>query len=159
MKGVSDRAILCKARLVEHAITGDKIPLGADLCYKMPKSIDPHSANVGPRWVHGPPLRVKTRAATVRELSTGPPTRAVLSSPDSATEAPCLAFPTPPAPTKLVPCWDAALFLLGQTPPLRVKIHAARVFKSSQSPLTIAVLPSPDSAIEAPCRAFPAVKA
>jgi hypothetical protein len=70
-----------------------------------------------------------------------------------------LAFPTPPAPTKLVPCWDAALFLLGQTPPLRVKIHAARVFKSSQSPLTIAVLPSPDSAIEAPCRAFPAAPA
>jgi hypothetical protein len=49
---------------------------------------------------------------------------AVLPSSDNATEAPCLAFPTAPLPTSLLPCWV-------QTPLLRVKTHAAPVFEVS----------------------------
>ena len=64
-------------------------------------------------WVQTPLLRVKTHAAPVFQLSKGPPTMAVLPSADSATEAPCLALPTAPLPTSLLPCWV-------QTPPLRV---------------------------------------
>ena len=69
---------------------------------------------------------------------------AVLPSADSATEMPCSAAPTAPVPTSFVPCWV-------QTPPLRVKTHAAPVKLLSRYPPTMAVLPSADSATEMPC--------
>ena len=74
----------------------------------------------------------------------GPPTMAVLPSADSATERPCAAFPTASVPTSLLPCWV-------QTPPLRVKTHAAPVYELSPGPPTMAVLPSADSATDQPC--------
>ena len=73
---------------------------------------------------------------------------AVLPSEDSATEEPCPALPTAPAPTSLLRCWV-------QTPLLRVKTHAAPLFQLSKGPPTMAVLPSSDSATEAPCVALP----
>src|ERR1700750_2138218 len=39
-------------------------------------------------------------------LSRGPPTMAVLPLADSATEAPCSAFPTAPVPTSFGPCCE-----------------------------------------------------
>ena len=48
---------------------------------------------------------------------------------------------TTPVPTSFAPCWL-------QTPPLRVKTHAAPLNPLSRYPPTIAVLPSPDSATE-----------
>jgi hypothetical protein len=62
-------------------------------------------------------------AAPVSELSKGAPTKAVLPSPDSATDQPCCSgwgLPTAPVPTSLRPCWV-------QTPLLRVKTHVAPV--------------------------------
>jgi hypothetical protein len=108
----------------------------------------PVPTSLVPCWVQTPPLWMNTQAAPADELSTGPPTMAVLPSPDSATEVPCRALPTAPVPTSLVPCWV-------QTPPLRVKTHAAPARELSLSPPTIAVLPSADSATEVPWRAFP----
>jgi len=64
-------------------------------------------------WVQTPLLRVKTHAAPLSTLSADPPTMAVLPSAESATETPCLAFPTAPLPTSFLPCWV-------QTPLLRV---------------------------------------
>src|SRR5271168_4922509 len=49
-----------------------------------------------PCGVHTPPLRVNTHAAPALELSSGPPTMAVLPSADSATEKPCPAAPLVP---------------------------------------------------------------
>ena len=74
-------------------------------------------------------------------LSEIPPTITVLPSADNASEEPCRAFPTAPAPTSLLPCWV-------QTGPLRVKIHAAPLEELSRGPLMMAVLPSADSATE-----------
>jgi hypothetical protein len=68
---------------------------------------------------------------------------AVLPSPDSATDWPWAAAPTAPVPTSFEPCWV-------QTPPLRVKTHAAPVFKLSPGPPTMAVSPSADSATDTP---------
>ena len=73
---------------------------------------------------------------------------AVLPSADSATETPCLAFPTAPVPTSLLPCWV-------QTPPLRVKTHAAPTYELSKGPPTMAVLPSSDRATEKPWPSAP----
>jgi hypothetical protein len=56
------------------------------------------------RWVQAPLLRVKTHAAPVLELSSGPPTMAVLPSADSATEKPWVAPPTASVPTSFGPC-------------------------------------------------------
>src|SRR3974377_2240236 len=75
-------------------------------------------------WFQTPPLRVKTHAAPMYELSSTPPTMAVLPSADSATETPWAAFPTAPVPTSLLPCWV-------HTPPLRLKTHAAPAFELS----------------------------
>ncbi len=97
---------------------------------------------------HTPPLRVKTHAAPW-EPSSGPPTIAVLPSAEIATELPCRAAPTAPAPTSLVPCCD-------HTPALRVKIHAAPVAPLSVGPPTMAVFPSAEIATEAPIWAAPA---
>ena len=76
---------------------------------------------------------------------------AVLPSADSATEAPCLASPTAPLPTSLLPCWV-------QTPLLRVKTHAAPMILLSASPPAMAVLPSAESATDQPCSASPTAK-
>src|ERR1700720_4776840 len=77
-----------------------------------------------PCWVQTPPLRMKTHAAPFAS-SPNPPTTAVLPSADSATEMPCSAGPTAPAPTSFLPCWV-------HTPPLRVKTHAAPVSELSR---------------------------
>src|SRR6266404_3623375 len=64
-----------------------------------------------PCCIQAPLLRVKTHAAPVAwsfcKLSSGPPTRAVLPSDDSATDHPCRAppaTPTAPVPTSFGPC-------------------------------------------------------
>src|SRR5215469_1437023 len=78
--------------------------------------IAPVPTSLGPCWVHVPPLRIKTHAAPVVELSSFAPTMAVSPSAESATEVPWRAYPTAPVPTSLLPCWR-------HTPPLRVKTH------------------------------------
>ncbi len=60
----------------------------------------------------------KTHAAPIKELSSGPPTMAVVPSAEIATEVPCRAYPTAPVPTSLLPCCD-------HTPPLRLNTQAA----------------------------------
>ena len=63
---------------------------------------------------------------------------------DIATEQPWKAPVLPlaaPVPTSFDPCWD-------QTPPLRVKTHAAPMSPLSSNPPTMAVLPSADRAME-----------
>ena len=103
-----------------------------------------------PCWVQTLLLRVKTHVAPVFKLSPGPPTMAVLPSAESATDEPWAAGwgPTAPVPISLLPCWV-------QTPPLRVKTHAAPAFELSLGPPTMAVLPSADSATEKPWKAAP----
>src|SRR6516225_9793657 len=59
----------------------------------------PVPTSLFPCWVHTPPLRVNTHTAPALPLSYGPPTMAVLPSPDSATERPCPTCPAPPPPT------------------------------------------------------------
>src|SRR5262245_38555481 len=86
----------------------------------------------------------KTHAAPALPLSKGPPTMAVLPSPDNATDRPWSPDPTAPVPTSLLPCCV-------QTPLLRVKTHAAPVKLLSVPPPIMAVLPSPDSETETPC--------
>src|SRR5580700_6936218 len=81
----------------------------------------PVPTSLAPCWVQTPPLRVKTHAAPSWLLSPYPPTIAVLPSAESATDQPWSAAPTAPLPTSLAPCWV-------QTPPLRVKTHAAPVW-------------------------------
>src|SRR5262249_55030062 len=67
-------------------------------CWALP--IAPVPTNLLPCWLQTPPLRVKTQAAPTPELlpalklSSGPPTMAVLPSPDSAADRPCMASPT-----------------------------------------------------------------
>src|SRR6516225_10590172 len=92
-----------------------------------------------PCCLQTPSLRLKTHAAPVLPLSDHPPTMAVLPSADSATDIPWRALPTAPVPTSFSPCCV-------QTPPLRVKTHAA----SARHPPTMAVLPSADSATDVP---------
>jgi hypothetical protein len=67
---------------------------------------------------------------------------AVLPSAERPTEKACLAFPSAPMPTSLLPCWV-------HTPLLRVKIHAAPVLELSYGEPKIAVLPSAERATEA----------
>src|SRR6516164_3657679 len=67
----------------------------------LPTALPPTS--LVPCWLHTPPARVKTHAAPSRELSSNPPTMAVLPSPDSATDQPCAAAPTAPVPTSFGP--------------------------------------------------------
>ena len=74
---------------------------------------------------------------------------AVLPSADSATDIPCPSgnggspARSAPVPTSLSPCCV-------QTPPLRVNTQAAPVVLLSLGPPTMAVLPSADSATDAP---------
>src|SRR5262249_7957448 len=89
-----------------------------------------------------PPLRVNPHAASAPQL----PTMAVLPSAESATDIP---WPggnggsPPPLPTSLLPCCI-------QTSPLRVNTHAAPIVLLSLGPPTIAALPSPERATDAP---------
>src|SRR5258708_37310376 len=74
-----------------------------------------------PCCVQTPPLRGNTHAAPVVLLSLGPPTMAVLPSPDRATDAPWVHNPPPYSlvvPTSLLPCCL-------QAPPRRVITHPA----------------------------------
>ena len=77
----------------------------------------------------------KTHAAPVAApgdgLSSGPPTRAVLPSAESATETPCPARPIAPVPISLLPCWV-------HKPLLRVKTHAAPTTPLLGSELSLA---------------------
>src|SRR5271165_3576566 len=114
-----------------------------------PLSAAPVLISLLPCCVQTPALRVNTHAAPAaprpngtdpaRALSLGPPTMAVLPSADSATDMPWRALPTAPVPTSFLPCCV-------QTLPLRVNTHAA----SARHPPTMAVLPSADSATDAP---------
>src|SRR5262245_38962170 len=107
------------------------------------------------------PLRVNTHAAPIVLLSLGPPTMAVLPSPERATDAPWDHKPPPYSlvvPTSLPPCCL-------QTPPLRVNTHAAPVGPTrggrsrsallGPGPPTMAVLPSADSATDIPWLVLP----
>src|SRR5262245_22903871 len=89
-----------------------------------------------------------THAVPTLLLSAFPPTTAVFPSADIATEAPCCAGSTAPAPTSLVPRWL-------HTPPLRVHTHAAPAIPLSPYPPTTAVFPSAVTATEFPCFAAP----
>src|SRR5450830_1504687 len=73
---------------------------------------------------------------------------AVLPSAERDTEKPCLAIPTAPEPTSLVPCWV-------QTPALLVQTHAAPALLLSTYPPTMAVLPSAERDTETPWLAVP----
>src|SRR5438105_575498 len=98
-------------------------------------------------------LRVNTHAAPVaprpkganrsHRLSPGPPKIAVLPSADNATDVPWQALPTASVPTSFLPCCV-------QTPPLRENTHAAPRLRLSLGPPTMVVLPSPDTATDAP---------
>src|ERR1043165_8669129 len=93
--------------------------------------------------------------AQLRKVSLSPmghqarPRTAVLPSADKATDVPWRALPPAPLPTNFFPCCV-------QTPPERVKIHAAPMLLLSAGPPTMAVLPSPDNATTMPWRALPA---
>ena len=88
------------------------------------------------------PLRVNTHTPSVLH----PPTMAVLPSAETATHIPWpggnAASPAP-LPTSLLPCCV-------QPSLLRVKTHAAPVVRLSLGPPTMAVLPSADTATDAP---------
>src|SRR5271157_4983912 len=116
-------------------------------CVAFPTALLPTS--LSPCWVHTPPERVNTQAAPAPPLSPGPPTTAMLPSAESATEEPCVAFPTAPEPASLPPCWVHTL-------PERVKTHAAPARLLSSGPPTMAVLPSADRATDCPaCAPLP----
>src|SRR5262249_33159582 len=78
------------------ADTATEIPWRAGPAAALPTSLEPS-------WLHTPPLRVHTHAAPTPPLSLNPPTTAVFPSADTATEIPCLATPTAPAPTRRPP--------------------------------------------------------
>src|SRR5215475_11244002 len=88
------------------------------------------------------PLRVNTHAASVPH----PPTMAVLPSAETATDIP---WPSgnggspAPLPMSLLPCCV-------QTSPLRAHTHADPVVRLSLGPPTMAVLPSAETATDAP---------
>src|SRR5262245_31978347 len=96
-----------------------------------------------PCWLQALPLRVNTHAPSASH----PPMMAVLPSAESATDIP---WPgrnggsPAPLPTSLLPCCV-------QTPPLRVNTHTAPVVLLSLGPPMMAVLPSADTATDAPC--------
>src|SRR6185312_6111986 len=99
-------------------------------------------------WLHMSLLRVTTHTAPAAELSSHPPTIAVLPSAESATEVPCWGVPTPPVPTSFWP-------FCCHRPLARVNTHAAPVLVSSSEPPMIAVLPSADSPTDVASAAAP----
>src|SRR5580765_1605784 len=92
------------------------------------------------------PRRTNTQTAPAPLLSSGPPTMAVLPSPESATELPCCSMPTG-LPTSFA-CWD-------HVSPLNANTHVAPRLPLSALPPTMAVFPSADIATETPCFAAP----
>src|ERR1700690_188316 len=77
-----------------------------------------------------------------------PPTIAVLPSDERLTELPWYTLAPPaPVPTSLPPCCV-------QTSPLRVNTHAAPILLLSSGSPMIAVLPSPERAVELPNSVF-----
>src|SRR6266550_2715749 len=95
-----------------------------------------------PCWLQTPPLRVNTHAPSAPH----PPTMAVLPSAESATDIPWPrgnAGSPAPLPTSLLPCCV-------HTSPLRENTHAAPRLQLSLGPPTMVVLPSPDTATDAP---------
>ena len=80
-----------------------------------------------PCWVQTPPLRVNTHAAPAVELSAWPPTMRGVAVGRTARRRALPGVPTARVPTSFDPCWV-------QTPPLRVKTHAA--------PVVVSCLPS-----------------
>src|SRR4029078_9593865 len=116
------------------------------------------ATNFWPSCIQTAPVRVNTHAApggptpkglALSDGSSGPPRPAVLPSADKATDVPWRALPAAALPTNFLPCCV-------QTPPERVKIHAAPMLLLSAGPPTMAVLPSPDNATTMPWRALPA---
>src|SRR5262249_39706278 len=102
----------------------------------MPVSLPPCCVQVLPE-------RPKIQTAPTPAESWGPPTMAVLPSPERPTLLPCAGRPEPLLPTSLA-CWV-------HTPVLRVKIQAAPFWLLSAYPPTITVLPSPEMPTEVPC--------
>src|SRR5215471_2042893 len=99
-----------------------------------------------PCCVQTPPVRVNTQAAPVLLLSDQPPTRAVLPSADSATDIPWPrgnAGSLASLPTSLLPSCV-------HTSPLRENTQAAPRVRLSLGPPKMVVLPSPDTATDAP---------
>ena len=90
---------------------------------------------------------MKTQTAPEPLLSAVPPLSAVLPSPDNATESPCEALPIAPLPLSFAPCCV-------QVEPLRVNTKAAPAPALSLGAPIRDVLPSVDSATEAPCLAL-----
>src|SRR4029079_9330643 len=116
------------------------------------------ATNFWPSCIQTPRVRVNTHAApggqtpkglALSEGSAAPPRTAVLPSADKATDVPWRALPAAALPTNFLPCCV-------QTPPVRVKIHAAPMLLLSAGPPTMAVLPSADNATAMPWRALPA---
>src|SRR5664280_1696458 len=101
-----------------------------------------------PCWLQLTPVLVQTHVAPMLPLSLGPPTMAVLPSPERATDTPCCADADTPEPTSFVPCG-------AQLTPVVVQIHAAPALPLSLDPPTMAVLPSAERATETPWEAFP----
>src|SRR5215471_1950485 len=92
----------------------------------------------------------KGHTAPALLLSPNAPIRAVLPSPETATEEPCdTLLPAAPAPVSLPPCWL-------QTPLERVNTHAAPEALLSLKPPSMKVFPSPDTLTAAPCCTLPA---
>src|SRR5580765_1936999 len=115
-------------------------------CPWCPAPTAPVPTSFAPCCVHVVPLYVYTHAAPAPPLSSGPPTMAVLPSPESATELPCCSMPTG-LPTSFA-CWD-------HVSPLNANTHVAPRLPLSALPPTMAVFPSADIATETPCFAAP----
>src|SRR5207302_908845 len=102
------------------------------------------ATSLPPCWFHTPKVRVKAQVApewTPSKLkSAGPPTTAVLPSPEIATELPRLIRETEASLTpSRGPCWF-------QVPLARAKTHAAPAAPLSSEPAVMIVLPSPETA-------------
>src|SRR5258708_25193826 len=78
---------------------------------ELPRWADPTASELSSFdacWVQAPLLRMNTHTAPTPllpdPLSKGPPSIAVLPSPDSATDQPWFPKDTPPVPASLAPC-------------------------------------------------------
>src|SRR4029079_11822133 len=100
------------------------------------------AVSLGPLCDHVPPERAKAQTAP-DEPSYGPPTSAVLPSPDSATLKPKSPNGVSSLAVSFGPWCD-------QTPAERGKAHSAPVSSLSYGVPTSAVFPPPESAISKP---------
>src|SRR5216684_2499029 len=103
----------------------------------------PEPTSFFPCWVQTPPLLVQIHTAPTPLLSRLSPMMAVFPSPERATVICLYEVPTGPEPTSLLPCWV-------QTPSFLVHTQAAPAPPLSNSPPTIAVLPSAEMATASP---------